>query len=82
MLYIAIVDDDNTHAKYLKMLLLQCLDGNIENDISLYKDGISLIEKQNINKIINLDIIFIDTDLGQIDGIKMPKKYVLWDTET
>lgn len=74
LIYVAIIEDDNTHANYLKILLLQCLDEHIEIDVSIYNSGISFLENQGINVIINFDIIFLDIGMGKIDGIATAEK--------
>lgn len=74
MIYAAIIEDDDIHANYLKMLLLQCTNSNIEIDIYIYKNGSMLLDSNDIDLIMKFDIIFLDIALGVMDGITIAEK--------
>lgn len=72
LMIIAIIEDDITHANYLKMLILQYVEENIEVDITIFQTGAAFLD--NNDYILRYDIIFLDIELGQMNGIEIARK--------
>ncbi len=74
MLRIAFCDDQNVHLDRMKQLIVMELEAlNLKYDIETYTSGNSLLEDYS-KEIEGLDLIFLDIDMPQLDGIKVAKK--------
>ncbi|MBB2182861.1 response regulator transcription factor [Lachnospiraceae bacterium MD1] len=73
MLKIAICDDEKYYRDYIKRLLTEYMNRNqIESCIDLYENGMQLFE-QGI-KLAKYNIIFLDINMEELDGIKTAYK--------
>ena len=70
MIRIAICDDSEKDANSLKLF---CKGSNIVDklDITVFNNGFDLLKSHSLNK---FDILFLDVDMPEIDGISMGKE--------
>lgn len=74
MIRIAFCDDQNLYLDKMKELIVIELEAlNLEYDIETYTSGISLLKDYN-KDIEGLDIIFLDIDMPELDGITVAKQ--------
>lgn len=69
LIYIAIIEDEKVYAEYIKMLLIQWAEAKVEVQISIFLNGLDIFRCKKV-----FDIIFIDLNLGQADGMETAKK--------
>lgn len=73
MLRIAICDDEKLFLKQEKELIAKILDeSNNEYEIDKYTSGKALLK--NKEKIAKYDIVFLDVDMNEIDGLETAKR--------
>ena len=71
MLNIAVCDDEKLSVDKLVFKLNEyCTDNDIQHNIYIYRSGEELLS----SFIDNLDIIFLDVDMGEINGIVTAKE--------
>lgn len=69
MIYAAIIEDEKVYAEYMKLLLVQWAEAKVEIQVSIFLNGVDIFECEN-----EFDIVFIDLNLGQEDGMETAKK--------
>ena len=71
MIHIAICDDERTLVDSLKELIRQYgLEKSVEIKITIYYDGLELIEKYDTT----IDLIFLDIQMKLVDGLRAAKR--------
>ena len=71
MIHIAICDDERTLVDSLKELIRQYgLEKSVEIKITIYYDGLELIEKYDTT----IDLIFLDIQMKLLDGLRAAKR--------
>ena len=71
MIHIAICDDESALVDSLKELIRQYgLEKSVEIKITVYYDGLELIEKYDTT----IDLIFLDIQMKLLDGLRTAKQ--------
>lgn len=73
LIKVAIIERETACAEYLRKLLLQWSDAKTDVTVSVFPDGHSFLDEERM-RILELDIVFLDVGLDQMDGIAVAGK--------
>lgn len=71
MIYVAIIEDEKVYADYLRMLLMQWAKSRTDIQIFSYTNGAEIFKSKMLRE---FNVVFIDLNLGQEDGMIAAKK--------